>query len=78
MVVVQSKASVLELYMGRDAPLFTSMRVLPESADDDHLVGLSFDLNVSYFFHGLYNSNDLYAIRLIDPGSGARHELPIC
>ncbi|KAM0919518.1 hypothetical protein ACQ4PT_008144 [Festuca glaucescens] len=33
-----SKASVLELYMGRDAPLFTSMRVLPESSDDDHLV----------------------------------------
>jgi len=33
-----SKASVLELYMGREAPLFTSMRVLPESSDDDHLV----------------------------------------
>ncbi|CAM0880649.1 unnamed protein product [Alopecurus aequalis] len=33
-----SKATVQELYMGREAPLFTSMRVLPESSDDDHLV----------------------------------------
>ncbi|KAL6850145.1 hypothetical protein ACP4OV_020772 [Aristida adscensionis] len=33
-----SKASVQELYMGRNPPLFTSMRVLPETSDDDHLV----------------------------------------
>ncbi|PNT70238.1 hypothetical protein BRADI_2g08500v3 [Brachypodium distachyon] len=33
-----SKASVQELYMGRDPPIFTSMRVLPETSDDDHLV----------------------------------------
>lgn len=25
--------------MGRNSPLFTSMRVLPETSDDDHLVG---------------------------------------
>ncbi|KAJ1282373.1 hypothetical protein BS78_03G047100 [Paspalum vaginatum] len=33
-----SKASVQELYMGRNPPIFTSMRVLPETSDDDHLV----------------------------------------
>uniref|UniRef100_A0A0D9Y5X9 C2 domain-containing protein n=2 Tax=Oryza glumipatula TaxID=40148 RepID=A0A0D9Y5X9_9ORYZ len=33
-----SKAGVQELYMGRNSPLFTSMRVLPETSDDDHLV----------------------------------------
>jgi len=33
-----SKASVQELYMGRNPPMFTSMRVLPETSDDDHLV----------------------------------------
>ncbi|XP_037405152.1 C2 domain-containing protein At1g53590-like [Triticum dicoccoides] len=33
-----SKASVQELYMGRDSPIFTSTRVLPETSDDDHLV----------------------------------------
>uniref|UniRef100_A0A0D9UYX0 C2 domain-containing protein n=1 Tax=Leersia perrieri TaxID=77586 RepID=A0A0D9UYX0_9ORYZ len=33
-----SKAGVRELYMGRSSPLFTSMRVLPETSDDDHLV----------------------------------------
>ncbi|PUZ37339.1 hypothetical protein GQ55_9G111700 [Panicum hallii var. hallii] len=32
------KASVQELYMGRNPPMFTSMRVLPETSDDDHLV----------------------------------------
>nr|CAB3475591.1 unnamed protein product [Digitaria exilis] len=35
---LQSKASVQELYMGRNPPMFTSMRVLPETSDDDHLV----------------------------------------
>ncbi|TVU23187.1 hypothetical protein EJB05_30222, partial [Eragrostis curvula] len=34
----RSKASVQELYMGRNPPIFTSMRVLPETSDDDHLV----------------------------------------
>ncbi|WVZ72487.1 hypothetical protein U9M48_020937 [Paspalum notatum var. saurae] len=33
-----SKASIQELYMGRNPPIFTSMRVLPETSDDDHLV----------------------------------------
>ncbi|CAO2175261.1 unnamed protein product [Urochloa humidicola] len=33
-----SKASVQELYMGRNPPMFTSMRVLPDTSDDDHLV----------------------------------------
>ncbi|KAG8045509.1 hypothetical protein GUJ93_ZPchr0008g11563 [Zizania palustris] len=33
-----SKAGIQELYMGRNPPLFTSMRVLPETSDDDHLV----------------------------------------
>ncbi|XP_015688171.1 C2 domain-containing protein At1g53590-like isoform X2 [Oryza brachyantha] len=33
-----SKAGIQELYMGRNSPLFTSMRVLPETSDDDHLV----------------------------------------
>ncbi|XP_062188558.1 C2 domain-containing protein At1g53590-like isoform X3 [Phragmites australis] len=33
-----SKASIQELYMGRNPPMFTSMRVLPETSDDDHLV----------------------------------------
>ncbi|CAM0145471.1 unnamed protein product [Urochloa decumbens] len=33
-----SKASVQELYMGRNPPMFISMRVLPETSDDDHLV----------------------------------------
>ncbi|RLN16063.1 C2 domain-containing protein [Panicum miliaceum] len=33
----RSKASVQELYMGRNPPMFTSMRVLPETSDDDHL-----------------------------------------
>nr|ACL52955.1 unknown [Zea mays] len=40
-----SKASIQELYMGRNPPIFTSMRVLPETSDDDHLVlelGLNF------------------------------------
>ncbi|XBI26605.1 hypothetical protein VPH35_051276 [Triticum aestivum] len=35
---IVSKASVQELYMGRDSPIFTTMRVLPETSDDDHLV----------------------------------------
>ncbi|PWZ09851.1 hypothetical protein Zm00014a_036380 [Zea mays] len=41
----RSKASIQELYMGRNPPIFTSMRVLPETSDDDHLVlelGLNF------------------------------------
>lgn len=38
-VILQSKASIQELYMGRNPPIFTSMRVLPETSDDDHLVG---------------------------------------
>ncbi|KAG2546377.1 hypothetical protein PVAP13_9KG030042 [Panicum virgatum] len=38
LVILQSKASVQELYMGRNPPMFTSMRVLPETSDDDHLV----------------------------------------
>ncbi|XP_073526381.1 uncharacterized protein [Phyllobates terribilis] len=39
------KASVEHLYLGRKAPIFTEMRVLHESSDDDHLVlelGLNF------------------------------------
>lgn len=39
---------------------------------------LSFDLILSFPFYGMYICNDLYAIRSIDPGSGARDELPIC
>jgi hypothetical protein len=38
---LQTKASIQELYMGRNPPLFTSMRVLPETSDDDHLVGIT-------------------------------------
>jgi len=38
LVILQSKASVQELYMGRNPPMFTSVRVLPETSDDDHLV----------------------------------------
>ncbi|KAL8167131.1 hypothetical protein V2J09_008630 [Rumex salicifolius] len=39
------KASVEHLYLGRKPPIFTEMRVLHESSDDDHLVlelGLNF------------------------------------
>ncbi|KAJ0971673.1 hypothetical protein J5N97_019632 [Dioscorea zingiberensis] len=39
------KAVVQHLYLGRNPPMFTDMRVLRESADDDHLVlelGMSF------------------------------------
>lgn len=41
-VILQSKAGIQELYMGRNPPIFTSMRVLPETSDDDHLVGTTF------------------------------------
>uniref|UniRef100_M8BJC8 SMP-LTD domain-containing protein n=1 Tax=Aegilops tauschii TaxID=37682 RepID=M8BJC8_AEGTA len=48
----RSKASVQELYMGRDSPIFTSMRVLPETSDDDHLVLLGVKFVRSWPFLG--------------------------
>lgn len=34
----QEEAVVQHLYFGRNPPMFTDMRVLRESTDDDHLV----------------------------------------
>lgn len=38
---MQKKAVVEHLYLGRNPPMFTEMRVLRESKDDDHLVCLT-------------------------------------
>ncbi|KAG2546379.1 hypothetical protein PVAP13_9KG030042 [Panicum virgatum] len=46
-----SKASVQELYMGRNPPMFTSMRVLPETSDDDHLLHKSVGLGMTANMH---------------------------
>ncbi|PUZ37341.1 hypothetical protein GQ55_9G111700 [Panicum hallii var. hallii] len=45
------KASVQELYMGRNPPMFTSMRVLPETSDDDHLLHKSVGLGITANMH---------------------------
>lgn len=40
--LLQGKAVVQHLYLGRNPPMFTEMRVLRESTDDDHLVWVTF------------------------------------
>ena len=38
LIYVQKKAVVQHLYLGRNPPLFTEMRVLSQCSDDDHVV----------------------------------------
>ena len=47
--ILQKKAMVQHLYLGRNPPIFTEMRVFRESTDDDHLVSLFFFFT-SFFF----------------------------
>ncbi|GJN06595.1 hypothetical protein PR202_ga24340 [Eleusine coracana subsp. coracana] len=53
-----SKASIQELYMGRNPPIFTSMRVLPETSDDDHLV---LELGMNFL-----SAKDMSAVKVDD------------
>ncbi|GJN38266.1 hypothetical protein PR202_gb27293 [Eleusine coracana subsp. coracana] len=57
-----SKASIQELYMGRNPPIFTSMRVLPETSDDDHLV---LELGMNFL-----SAKDMSADKLMDTAFG--------
>lgn len=58
MLYMQRKAVVQHLYLGRNAPLFTGMRVLHQCPDDDHLV---LSMISSLEFYGGRNYNIMHA-----------------
>lgn len=69
-VILQSKASIQELYMGRNPPIFTSMRVLPETSDDDHLVRIAIlwpDSLIIFPFSSTGNTLTVYVLFVMYP-----------
>lgn len=44
-ICLQKQAVVQHLYLGRNAPMLTDMRVVRQSTDDDHLVFFTFSGN---------------------------------
>lgn len=50
---MQRKAAIQNLYLGRNPPLFTDIRVIAQQADDDHLVWICYFLFFSWFCYQL-------------------------
>lgn len=49
-VFAQRKAVVQQMYLGKKPPMFTDMRVLGRSTEDDHLVGLLPTFYIHHWF----------------------------
>ena len=78
---MQKKAIVQHLYMGRNPPMFTELRVIRESTDDDHLVCLTSPGMVEPYCVIYWDTIDISLQRFsdsINAGFGVGNEFSHC